>query len=186
MNVLGVCPSCSPAVILDVKKGQSVLAHIGAHILHDPKVDCSGSPCGLCLRPWPMCQFFLKKGKGSTASMKLNTATSKGCPNMISFSYKVAEQSSTSAPCSNAPIRCPLCSKSDPAIWRYNMKYHVLTQHPSAQIAKYEDMWTLSNFEKVEMKRIWAERQKVTVKRRRKKATHLSISEAHSSRRGLQ
>jgi hypothetical protein len=111
-----------------------------------------------------MCQFFLKKGKGLTVSMKLNAATSKGCPNMISFSYKVVEQSSTSAPCSNAPIQGPLCSKSDPAIWQYNMKYHVLTQHPSAQIAKYEDMWTLSNFKKVKMKCIWAERQKVMVK----------------------
>jgi hypothetical protein len=180
-NSTGTCPNCSPVVTIDAKQGQRLLAHIGAHILHDPKVDRLSKPCGLCLRPSPMCQFFLKKGKGANGNITLNTTLSKGCPNMIKFSYGVAGKSSESSPCSNVPIPCPLCSKGEPGIWRYNMKYHIMALHPLAQLSRYEDLWTISNFEKTEMKHIWHARQKVPVKR---PANHLPMatSKAHTSR----
>src|ERR1700690_570111 len=140
-EISGTCPNCVPTVILDSTTGQCILQHIGAHLLYDSKVDRASSPCGLCLRPSPMCQFFLKKGKGAKGSIKLNTAMSKGCPNLIKFSYSIAEKSTKSSPCSNVPIPCPLCSKSDPAVWLYNMGHHMKHLHLLAQVSKYKHIW---------------------------------------------
>ncbi|RXW13089.1 hypothetical protein EST38_g12763, partial [Candolleomyces aberdarensis] len=61
------CEFCDPAPTLDAAQGQRVLEHMAVHILFDPKVKASDEPCGLCLRPSPICRFYLKKGKGSQA-----------------------------------------------------------------------------------------------------------------------
>lgn len=180
----GICSSCLPTVIvLDLGKGQLVLCHNVGHMVGDPKVDRTTEPCGLCLRPWPMCLFFLKRGKGSKRSLKLDLERSTGCTNMIKFAYGVAAKSTSSSPCSNVPMICPLCSKDDPAVWRYNMMYHFKRQHPRAVLSDYEYLWEVSKFEKLEMQRIWRERHKVPVKRTNKKALPpLVLSQAHSSR----
>src|SRR6266536_6169087 len=65
------CMHCTPAVPLR-KSGQRVLEHMGGHILFDPSVDCSLEPCGLCLRPSPLCIFYLKKCKGIQAGDQIN------------------------------------------------------------------------------------------------------------------
>jgi hypothetical protein len=184
---LSTCPNCSPMVTFEITQGQRILSHIGAHILHDPKVDRSSEPCGLCLQPSPMCQFYLKKGKGAKGTLKINHAASKGCPNLIKFSYGTASRSSKSSPCSNVPIRCPLCSSSDPAVWKYNMKFHFKLTHPSAPLSKYDHLWLLSSFEKSQLAGFWKDRYKVTVKRpnKKNKVSPLQISEAHSSRLAL-
>lgn len=95
-------------------------------------------------------------------------------------------KSTTSSPCSNVPIKCPLCSYDAPAVWHYNMKNHFTRAHPSAEPSKYKTLWTLDNFEKEEMKKVWAARLKVPVKRNKKPNTPaLVISQAHSSRLAL-
>jgi len=38
------------------------------------------SPCGLCLRPAPLCVFYLTKGKGARGSPKIDQGCSIGCP----------------------------------------------------------------------------------------------------------
>jgi hypothetical protein len=157
-----------------------VLEHIGAHVLHDQSLDRSIPLCGLCLRPSPLCQLFLKKGRGAHASLTVNQAVSKGCLIKLKYSYGVASESTASSPCSNVPIHCPLCPKSDAAIWRYFFKVHFQQKHPNAPFAKYENIWKLTAFELTEMKRIWANRMKVTVKRTKKsKLPPLTISEDH-------
>ena len=40
------CPACGPDSTLDLSKGQRLLEHIAAHILHGSKIE----RCGLCLR----------------------------------------------------------------------------------------------------------------------------------------
>ncbi|KAF8173644.1 hypothetical protein BJ912DRAFT_859221, partial [Pholiota molesta] len=175
------CPRCSPAVALDLSQGQRVLEHIGAHILHEPTVLHSSMPlCGLCLHPAPLCQMFLKKGKGSHASLTIDPDMSKGCLMKVKFSYRVASESTNASPCSNVPIQCPRCSTTDPAIWKYFLRVHFLEKHKDAPLKKYEDLWKLSDFEKAEMKRIWARRSHVVVKRT-KKAGNVSVvvSEDH-------
>lgn len=177
------CPACGPDSTLDLSQGQRLLEHIAAHILHDSKFERSIERCGLCLRSSPQCQFYLKKGRGTQSNLKIDWDRST-CPTKINFSYIVAAQSTASSPCSNIPILCPLCSeKKDPAIWKYYAKTHFHNNHPTADFSRYEYLWTLSNFEVGEMKKVWMKRFNNPVKRPRKsKMPPLLISEAHRGR----
>ena len=181
MNVYE-CTLCSPKVVLDLSQNQRILEHAAAHVLHDPKVERTTEPCGLCLRPAPLCQIFLKKGKGANRTLKIDKYT--GCPIKPSFSYGVASESSASSPCSNVPITCPLCpAKVTPAIWKYNMKYHIRNVHKTATLSNHEHLWKLSNFEIMEMKNIWTKRHSVPVKHPKKsKAPPLVVSDVYRSR----
>ncbi len=175
------CPQCSPTVALDLSQGQHILEHIGAHILNDPGVDRSMELCGLCLRPMPLCQFFLTKGKGAHGSLKINQTLSRGCLMKVKYSYSVAAESSPSSPCSNVLVSCPLCPKSNPAVWKYFLKVHFQDKHKTAPLTKYEHLWKLSNFEISEMKRFWSKRMNVLSAKRTKKSKHppLIVSEDH-------
>ena len=176
------CPLCSPEITLDLSQGQRFLEHISAHILFDPKVDRTSEPCFLCLRPAPLCQFFLTKGKGARGSPKIDQSCSSGCPVKLTFSYSVAAKSSTSSPCSNVPVHCPICPKLAPAVAKYNLKTHFLKAHPNVPVNNHESLWRLSNFENAEMKNIWAKRQDVSVKRpKRSNIPPLVVSEVHRS-----
>jgi hypothetical protein len=148
------CPCCSPMVPLDLSQGQQVLEHIGAHILYDPGLTQSTQLCGLCLRPLPFCQFFLTKGKGANGSLEIDQTLSQGCLMKVKYSYSVAAKSSSSCPCLNVSVTCPLCSNTSPAVWKYFMKAHLQETHKLAPIPKYEHLWRLSNFETAEMKKI--------------------------------
>jgi hypothetical protein len=178
------CPRCLPTVTLDLSQGQRVLEHIGSHILYDPAVIRSIEPlCGLCLRQSQLCQFYLTKGKGANGNLRINHKTSKGCLVKMNYSYGIAAESTASSPCSNVPIHCPICPKTDPAIWKYFMKVHFEEKHKTLDLTKYEHLWKLSNFERSEMKKIWIKRGKVTAKRTRKlKVPPLVISENHRAR----
>lgn len=173
------CPQCSPAVTLDLTQGQRVLEHIGAHILHDPSVIHSTEPlCGLCLRSSSLCQYFITKGKGANGKQRIDQRTSKGCLMSTKFSYSVAAESTASSPCSNIPIPCPVCPRSDPAVWKYFLKVHFEEKHKNPPLGPYIHLWALSNFEKGEMKSIWNKRSKIMVKRtKRSKVMPLVISE---------
>jgi len=60
------------------------------------------------------------------------------------------------------------------------MKLHFEEQHKTLPLTKYEHLWRLSNFERIEMKKIWAKREKVTTKcTKRSKIPPLVISENH-------
>jgi hypothetical protein len=175
------CSRCSPTVSLDLTDGQRVLQHIGSHILYDPAVVQAVEPlCGLCLRPSPLCEYYLSKGKGAHGKLRVNQKMSKGCLLKMKFSYSVAAESNASSPCSNVPIHCPICPKTNPAIWKYFMKIHFEEKHKSLPLTNYAHLWMLSNFEKLEMKQIWLKRGKVPAKRGRKsKNPPLIISENH-------
>jgi hypothetical protein len=82
----------------------------------------------------------------------------------MNYSYGIAAESTASSPCSNVPIHCPICPKTDPAIWKYFMKVHFEEKHKTLDLTKYEHLWRLSNFEKSEMKKIWIKQGKVTAK----------------------
>ncbi|KAJ7749861.1 hypothetical protein B0H14DRAFT_3603375 [Mycena olivaceomarginata] len=178
-----VCPKCTPSLPLDMEHPQTILAHIGAHILYDPTVLRSTQPCGLCCRPWPMCQFFLKKSRSAGRPLTLDMDRSRGCPNLVHFSYSTAEISKDSSPCSNAPIKCSHCNPKDPAVWRYFFKEHLIEHHPGVSLMQYSHIWQLSAEEEAAMRKIWDTRGKR--KKPRKVKSSLIISEAHSSRRVL-
>uniref|UniRef100_A0A8H7XJQ8 Zinc finger PHD-type domain-containing protein n=1 Tax=Psilocybe cubensis TaxID=181762 RepID=A0A8H7XJQ8_PSICU len=180
-EALNCCPMCEPPFNFAGKGGPRILEHIGSHILHDPLINRDDEPCGLCLRPSPQCVFFLKKGTGG--NIKINTQASLSCPNVIYYKYAVAEKSTSSSPCSNVPIYCPICPKTSPAVWRYNLKYHMIKTHPSASLARHSHLWDLSSFEKSQMKNIWINRLTTGQTRSgssKAKKSALVISDAHT------
>src|SRR5271156_3189376 len=98
----------------------------------------------------------------------------------MKYSYSIAAESTASSPCSNVPIQCHICPKTNPTIWKYFMKVHFEEKHKILDLTKYERIWKLSNFEKSEMTKIWAKRGKATTKRTEKlKIPPLVILESH-------
>ncbi|KAF8148643.1 hypothetical protein B0H34DRAFT_668291, partial [Crassisporium funariophilum] len=159
---------CDPPVPLDRKKGQRVLEHMAAHILYDPLVDRSTQPCGLCLQPWPALDE--KKSR---------------CAGLVTFNYATAEASTEASPTSNVPMKCPVCKgTSAPAIWKYNLEYHIRSQHKSASPAAHKDLFSIGEYEMKKLKETWDKRQKTKKTRPGKSTTttNFQVSEAHSSR----
>ncbi|KAI0258075.1 hypothetical protein BC834DRAFT_801297, partial [Gloeopeniophorella convolvens] len=177
------CPHCTPEVDFTSMSGQRVLEHIGSHILHDPAVDRNIEPCGLCLRSYGVCQIYLRKNKGRHGNPKIDKDRSS-CPSTVKFSYATAAKSSSSSPCSNVPLACPVCPSNSPAVWRYNLRAHFLRLHPSIPLQSYSHLWTLADSETTEMATIWKNRLRQSDRSRKKKANNarLTISDAHSSR----
>ncbi|CAE6517396.1 unnamed protein product [Rhizoctonia solani] len=124
----GACHVCGHLVPIK----QYMRTHIAKHILMRkagtglPSQDnmLGHAPCGFCGRSGiPKCKTTLNRSKKSTT-------VKSGCQYFDKFSYKPAETSTVSSPCTNRPICCefPGCSKTDP-IWSYNMRDHILAVH---------------------------------------------------------
>ena len=176
------CMNCSPPIALP-KHAPKVLEHMSSHILFDSHIKRSDEPCGLCLRPAPLCRFYLKRGKGGGASDQVDFAKST-CIQKIHFSYSLASVSTLSSPSSNVPLRCPICPAADPCVWRYNIPFHMRSKHPTIPLTPYEPHWQISNDEKRMLKDVWDSRhkQKKPRKSKKKMSSSLVVSEAHSSR----
>jgi hypothetical protein len=177
------CARCGPSVVLNWKNGQRVLEHMGAHILHDSRLDSSEERCGLCLRPAPMCQVYLRKARGTAGSVSVDRKKSS-CVNMIQFNYATASTSSEASPCSNVPIACPLCPGNSPAVWTYSLHAHFRGRHRLQSPAHFPIRVSLSQSEKDGMQQVWKSRFKVQRRRKTKPKNKpsLVISEAHRTR----
>lgn len=109
--------------------------HVGKHILHslrdieDPVGDLQQhvgiEPCGFCGLDACLTQLQQKNGK--------NTIIPNCSYHYSGMNYKAASEFSTSAPCTNVPITCPLCPKSPQGdahtIWKYNALFHLACMH---------------------------------------------------------
>jgi hypothetical protein len=175
------CPKCQPTIHFNPSHRQRVVEHIGAHILHDDTVDRSSEPCGLCLRPAPLCKIVLKTAKGSMGNIAIDMKSSS-CPNLVKFSIATAAACSEASPCTNHPIKCPFCPKLSPAVWSYNFRHHLLRFHPSVHSSNHKSLWTPSKLEKDGMKRVWQLRHKQPKPRARAQRPSLVISETHRTR----
>ncbi len=177
------CPVCPHT--FERSQPQRTLEHIGAHILSGD-VDQSMEPCGFCLRPAPMCEFRLQKSKGKDRGYQVDLKKSRGCPNLVRFSYKAASTFSEAGPCTNVPIKCDLCRDDAPTVWRYNMEAHFIKAHPNAPLESFESLWRLSREETLGMGKILsASRPSAATSKARASDAQLQISEAHSSRLAL-
>jgi hypothetical protein len=185
LAIANECTTCSPSVALP-KHAPKILEHMAAHILFDANTNRSDEPCGLCLRPSPLCAFYLKRGKGAGASDQADFTRSK-CANNMHFSYSVASLSTPSSPCSNVPLHCPICPASEPCVWRYNLLYHMHAKHPTIPLTPHEPLWHITNTERQLIKEAWVNRHKQRKTRKSKKniPSMLIVSEAHSSRLAL-
>lgn len=150
---------------------------MGAHILHDSRMKDANNPCGLCLNLGSLCAIRLvRRGKSGDQIDMVNSR----CPNLYKISLKHAAKFSKTSPCTNTPIRCPLCPKVSDAIWKYNICSHIANVH-RGDISLYQDLYTISNEESVLMKAAFLSKPRKT---KRKKTTQnlLKISESHSTR----
>jgi hypothetical protein len=179
----GDCSRCGPSVVLNWKNGQRVLEHMASHILYDGFLDSSEECCGLCLRPAPMCQLYLRKPRGTSANVSVDYKKSS-CVNLIHFNYATASTSSEASPCSNVPISCPLCPDGSPAVWKYSLYAHFRGRHRQKSHAHFPIKVSLSQSEKDGMRNIWHSRYKLPKPRnlKSKKKAALTISEAHRAR----
>jgi hypothetical protein len=83
------------------------------------------------------------------------------------------------------PLRCLECDSTDPAVWRYNLKYHLMQDHPLTPVTRYTHLWEISKTETGWMLDILNKANEARPKRARQVKTGLVISAAHSSRLAL-
>jgi hypothetical protein len=189
------CSKCTPVVSIDASNGQRVLEHMGGHVLFDPALrDLQG--CGLCLRPFPICTFYFKKSRGTSAARQIDWTRSQ-CGNPTSFNMATASVSKESSPCSNIPVQCSLCDAAGPLIWTYNLASHYRERHsrpagpftykPTNKGPQVEYITSRQELKWMQAK--WDKRFDVAKPRNLKEKVQrrpLFISEAHSSRMALQ
>ena len=177
------CPICRPAIPWDISKAHKILEHVAMHILFDSSLDATQEPCGLCMRPSPLCSFYLRKGKGAGSAQQIDERVSR-CPNFIGkLFYSAAARECPNSPCTNVPVTCPLCPSTSAAVWKYNMKFHLARIHPSTKGGDFPNVYAISESEKAALKIQWEKRYSVSHRRRKPKAASkpLPVSEVHSS-----
>ncbi|KAJ7062572.1 hypothetical protein C8F01DRAFT_1281371 [Mycena amicta] len=175
------CQRCTPPFPLDLTHGQRVLEHAAAHLLHDRRLNRDDELCGLCLRPSPLCVFYLRKGNGKSPQIEWKTSK---CLYPINFQYGAAATFKEAAPSSNVPVVCPLCTSKKPAVWKYNLPSHYQTFHNLQNPASWptEVDVVISAEERDGLKQVWVKRKKPKKSRPTKRPDALQISEVHSSR----
>jgi hypothetical protein len=145
--------------------------------LHDPHIKDADHPCGLCLNTGSRCVFRLLK-RNKVDQIDLDNSR---CPNIYKIQLSTAAKYSQMSPCTNVPLRCPLCPTLSDCIWKYNMCAHILKDHPSASIDLYRGLFTLIKDEFVLMKAVYLAKLRKG-KKNVKGFRPLRISEGHSSR----
>lgn len=164
------CDRC-PSVALAT--GPKLLLHNAAHILTEPELAKRG-PCGFCLRGNGECRIVLQPGK----SDRIDTGRSV-CKNLLKIQLKKAGTYSKTSPCTNIPIRCPICPPNADAVWRYNLHQHLQMRHPGHSPDSHQTLWNISNEEREHVVR------QLSIKRRRTREQVLPadtrVSEAHCS-----
>ncbi|KAF8269210.1 hypothetical protein EI94DRAFT_1575002, partial [Lactarius quietus] len=149
------CPMCRPAFPWDINKTHKVLEHVATHLLFDNALDITKEPCRLCMHPSPLCSFYLQNGKGAGSALQIDKRMSH-CPNFIGWLfYLVAATESTTSPCTNVPVACPLCPSTLAAVWKYNMKSYLAWIHPSTEGSDFHNAYMISKSEKSALKMLW-------------------------------
>ncbi|KAK7024706.1 hypothetical protein R3P38DRAFT_3532308, partial [Favolaschia claudopus] len=175
------CTKCYPSVKISKKNYQRVLEHNGAHILFDESLPATVEPCGLCLRPFPMCKFVFQKTTGTTSARQIDWTRST-CLNPLKFQMAAAMKSSEKSPCTNHLIQCPL--QCEMVIWTYNLATHYRAHHLLQTTVNIGTVYQTGSSEREWMRKIWENRQnQPTVRKMKNKKvkTPLVISDAHRS-----
>jgi len=172
-----LCCRYCPSVRVDSLSGPELLKHMAAHILHDVWLRDVDNICGLCLSSTGDCCIYLvKKGKTITISKEKSR-----CPNFRQVKLKAASTHTTNSPSSNHPMTCPLCPSNSPAIWKYNLRQHIQTVHPTANVNLYQQNFQISDAERVLLKAVLLAKPRI-LKKRRWQQDGMLISELHSTR----
>ncbi|KAI5821656.1 hypothetical protein K523DRAFT_257947 [Schizophyllum commune Tattone D] len=86
-------------------------------------------PCGFCGGP------SSPNGENGSCSVGIvmhgkTPKASSSCPCAYAFKIDAASHVSKSKPCTNVPLRCPLCPDVH---WKYNMEQHLAEKHPDRE-----------------------------------------------------
>jgi hypothetical protein len=155
-------------------KGPELLRHNGGHILHDARLKDANNPCGFCLGVDSTCTVRLVK-RGKVFQINTNDST---CPLRCPVKIKTASVLSNSSPCTNIPVQCPLCDKHANAIWKYNLKAHLIKVHQTPNVQLYSKLFEITEDEKVLMRGVF---RTVPRSRKKKQKRTFQVSEAHST-----
>ncbi|TDL21391.1 hypothetical protein BD410DRAFT_724399, partial [Rickenella mellea] len=178
------CMKC-PNLPLNLRKPVLLVQHMGTHILFSRGISPADNPCGFCFNTGSTCAIYLKKGKGSHGGIQIDLERSR-CPNLANLSVKRAANSTSSSPCTNAPLTCPICLPGSPAIWKYNLREHFRQRHENVNADLHQHLFNITKDEKTLMKNIFDLKPRITKKKRKAAARdNLAISEAHSVRQTL-
>ncbi|KAJ6565759.1 hypothetical protein DFH09DRAFT_1314554 [Mycena vulgaris] len=176
----GLCILC-PKAALTVRSAYKLVEHMAIYILfdRDPAVDRNSKPCGFCLGTESFCSIVLVKSKGGDGTIRIDMTKSR-CPNLANLGLATAAKSSERSPCTNVPALCPASPCPD-VVWKYNLKCHISSVHPTANLSGYRSHFELAEGEEVALKTI------STPKKRRssKKTINFRISEEHSTEAAL-
>ncbi|KAJ7238681.1 hypothetical protein C8J57DRAFT_996446, partial [Mycena rebaudengoi] len=177
-----LCTKCDPPVPLSLRNKQLVLQHNAGHILFDKTFRMSDQPCGLCLRPFSMCEFFLNSGKGTDSVHQVDWKRST-CLRPVQFSMAAAQKWSESSPCTNHLISFPLgCGM---VIWTYNVEAHYRgPRHGLVTLTNVPFRYHMTQNESTALKTLYENRQNYPQTRKLKTKNiqpPLAISAAHSS-----
>ena len=135
-----------------------------------------------------MCILFME-GQGTGPTLQIDLCTSR-CPNLVGkFLYTAASMEWTNSPCTNVPVTCPLCPSMSESVWKYNMRTHLMKNHPSVCDTDILKDYTVSRSEKAALKSWWDKCHKVKSHRKwcnvTQASTPLTISDVHSSCQAL-
>jgi hypothetical protein len=106
------------------------------------------------------------------------------CQNLLKIKLRLAETFTEKQPCTNHPLLCELCPRGAPAIWKYNLRSHIIAKHASANPNVYEPSYRLHGEEKTRMKSVYLVRKRIRVSRK-STGPMLLVSDVHSSRLAL-
>ncbi|KAJ7716442.1 hypothetical protein B0H16DRAFT_1339053, partial [Mycena metata] len=178
------CTKCFPAVSISTKNYQRILEHNACHILFDKSFLPSDQPCGLCLRPFPMCKLTFLKSSGTAAARQIDWDNSS-CLNPVKFQMAAAMKSSEKSPCTNYAFLCPL--QCGLLVWTYTLEAHFRSStHGLKSLANLPVYYKMAEMEFERMQVIWNNRHNQPVPRTMKNlkgkvARALAISDAHRS-----
>ncbi|KAF7792170.1 hypothetical protein EIP86_003200 [Pleurotus ostreatoroseus] len=175
---LALCAKMSLVIVQRTKGG--VYYVLGAHILHDTKMRDADNPCGFCLRTGGSCVIYLEKK--SAGSLRIDKKLSQ-CPNLRTLSLKVAAEYTPKSPCTNLPLACPLCPKSATAVWKYNLRAHIRSKHPSAncELPEYRQLYNIGADERTLLKAVLLKPTRKPRKKSKRHAGILKVSDLHST-----
>jgi hypothetical protein len=154
---------------------------MGMHILHDPSLIGAVNPCGFCLNTGDRCSINIVKGKGRKGALMVDI--NSRCPNTAKLSIASASKYVANNPCTNHPLRCPICRDNAEPIWKYNLRSHIERVHPTATLDDYKEEFKLHPDERARLKTLFQKKSRRT--RTKKQVIDINISEAHSTRRAL-
>jgi hypothetical protein len=108
--------------------------HIGYHLLTDGALRPANSlPCGLCGGPSSQFSSDLSQAVGCAVWLKGRSAQPEIACKLLgrtTFSMVPAKKCAASTPCTNVPLKCPVCpSKPGVVHWKLNMIEHFKRAH---------------------------------------------------------